>query len=81
MGALSWRNGTGPWTTLAFVVGFGATTAILWELAEYAAFIHDSPELATAYTDTLGDLGLGLTGSVAAGCVSAWAVRRRLEGA
>ena len=81
VGALSWRNGTSPWTTLAFVVGFGATTAILWELAEYAAFIHDSPELATAYTDTLGDLGLGLTGSVAAGCVSAWAVRRRLEGA
>ena len=77
VGALSWRNRTSPGTTLAFVVGFGATTAILWELAEYAAFIHDSPELATAYKDTLGDLGLGLTGSVAAGCVSAWAVRRR----
>lgn len=78
-GALSWRGRVGPWTTFAFVVGFGAVTAILWELAEYAAFIHDSPELATAYTDTLGDLGLGLTGSAAAGLVSAWATSRGRE--
>jgi hypothetical protein len=28
--------------------------------------IHDSSELATAYTDTLGDLALGLGGSVLA---------------
>ncbi|MCH7697592.1 MAG: hypothetical protein IH865_01450 [Chloroflexi bacterium] len=46
-------------------IGFGATTAILWELMEYVTFIRNSPELATAYTDTLGDLGLGLAGSVA----------------
>ena len=47
-------------------IGFGATTAILWELMEYFTFIRNSPELATAYTDTLGDLGLGLAGSVTA---------------
>ena len=47
-------------------IGFGATTAILWELMEYVTFIRNSPELATAYTDTLGDLGLGLAGSVTA---------------
>ena len=47
-------------------VGFGAVTAILWELAEYVAFIRHSPERATAYTDTLGDLGMGLVGSVIA---------------
>jgi hypothetical protein len=41
----------------------GAVTAILWELGEYFAFIRNSPELATAYTDTLGDLSLGLSGS------------------
>ncbi len=37
---------------MALVVGFGAVTAILWEIAEYFAFIRDSPELATAYSDT-----------------------------
>lgn len=45
-------------------IGFGATAAILWEIMEYVAFIHDSAELETAYTDTLGDLSLGLAGSV-----------------
>ena len=38
------------------VVGVGAIAAILWELAEYFAFIRDSAELETAYTDTLGDM-------------------------
>ena len=67
----------GSWTTLAFVVGFGAVTAILWEIAEYYAFIRNSPELATAYVDTLGDLGLGLTGSFLARLAFAFAPRRR----
>jgi hypothetical protein len=49
-------------------------TAILWEIAEYLTFIHDSSELATAYTDTLGDLALGLTGSVVA-AVATYAFR------
>ena len=48
------------------VVGFGGVTAILWELGEYIAFIRDSPELATAYTDTLGDMTLGLCGATLA---------------
>jgi hypothetical protein len=39
--------------------GFGAITAILWEFAEYFAFIRNSDEIDTAYTDTLGDLALG----------------------
>lgn len=59
-------------TTGALAVGFGAVTAILWEIAEYLAFVRDSPELETAYTDTLGDLGLGLTGSVVAALLTAW---------
>ncbi len=50
----------------ALAVGFGAVTAILWEFLEYVTFIRHSSELRTAYTDTLGDLALGLTGSVAA---------------
>ena len=69
VGVLAWRCGVPRLPTVAYVVGFGATTAILWEVAEYYAFIRNSPELATAYTDTLGDLALGLTGSVVAGVI------------
>ena len=54
------------WQLAGLVIGFGAASAIGWELAEYIAFIRDSPELATAYEDTLGDLALGTTGSVVA---------------
>ena len=55
----------------SLVVGFGAVTAILWELGEYVAFIRDSPELATAYTDTLGDMLLGLGGATVTAVVAA----------
>ena len=34
-------------------------------------FIRHSPELTTAYHDTLGDLALGLAGSVVAGLLVA----------
>ena len=48
-------------------VGFGALTAVLWEFAEYITFIRNNEdELRTAYTDTLGDLALGLGGSLVA---------------
>jgi hypothetical protein len=50
----------------ALAIGFGAVTAILWEFMEYYTFIRHSSELDTAYTDTLGDLALGLSGSVLA---------------
>ena len=58
-------------------MGFGAVTAILWEIGEFYAFIRNSPELATAYVDTLGNLGLGLTGSILAGLAFAFAPRRQ----
>jgi hypothetical protein len=60
----------------ALVVGFGGVTAILWEIGEYFAFIRNSPELATAYRDTLGDLALGLSGSTVT-AVAAVALSRR----
>jgi hypothetical protein len=61
------------WVATALAVGFGAVTAVLWEFAEYVTFIRNSPEKRTAYTDTLGDLALGLSGSVvAAALVAAW---------
>jgi len=58
--------------------GFGAITHILWEIAEYFAFVRANPdEFRTAYTDTVGDLGLSLSGSVLAALVLAAVVRRR----
>jgi hypothetical protein len=60
------RLGVGRLELIGLAVGFGAVTAILWELAEYFAFIRNSAELDTAYTDTLGDLTLGLSGSTLA---------------
>jgi hypothetical protein len=58
------------WAAWGLAVGFGAVTAVLWEFGEYYTFIRNSPELQTAYTDTLGDLALGLTGSVVAAAVT-----------
>jgi hypothetical protein len=70
-----------PALVFGLCVGFGAATAILWEIGEYFAFIRNSDELDTAYTDTLGDLTLGLSGSVAAALVTAaLASRRRRQG-
>ena len=76
VGALAWRNRIGRWQTMAFVVGFGAVAAILWEVAEYFAFIRNSSEIDTAYADTLGDVTLGLTGSVLAGLAASLAPHR-----
>lgn len=61
--------------TLERALAFGCASALLWELGEYAAFIRHSPELQTAYTDTLGDLTLGTLGSLVAGVV-VWRMRR-----
>ncbi len=71
-GLLLLRLPIGRWETAGLVAGFGAITAILWELAEYITFVRNSPELATAYTDTLGDLTLGTTGAAIAGGLVAW---------
>jgi hypothetical protein len=59
------------------VAGFGGVTAILWEIGEYFAFIRNSSELATAYTDTLGDMALGLSGSALTATVSVRLLRGR----
>jgi hypothetical protein len=53
------------WNVAALTVGFGATTHILWEYAEYVSFVQGNPnEAATAYRDTIGDLMASLGGSV-----------------
>jgi hypothetical protein len=80
-GQLLLRLPVGRLSAGALAVGIGAVTAILWEYAEYVTFVRHSPELQTAYTDTLSDLGLGLGGSVVAAVVTVWLLwpRRTLE--
>ena len=75
-GMLLLRKRLQPWVVFGLAVGFGATTAIVWELLEYVTFIRHSTELRTAYHDTLGDLALGLLGSVIAAAAVAWLGRR-----
>ena len=55
--------------TVMLALAFGTTAAVVWEVGEYVAFIRHSPELQTAYTDTLGDLVLGTLGALLAGVV------------
>ena len=61
-----------PVVLVAIGVAWAATTAILWELGEYVAFVPNSPEAGTAYADTLGDLALGLLGGTIASIALAW---------
>ncbi|MFN0029782.1 MAG: hypothetical protein ACKV2O_21725 [Acidimicrobiales bacterium] len=62
------------------VGGFGGVAIIIWEVGEYFAFIRNSTELDTAYTDTLGDLLLSTLGGIAGAAVLAWRASRRAAG-
>jgi hypothetical protein len=61
----------GFWTRVALGLCWAVTTAVLWEFAEFATFVQDSPEAATAYADTLGDLALGMIGGLVAALLTA----------
>lgn len=74
--ALTW-TGLGALPRLGLAVGFAAVSAIGWELAEYVTFIRFSDELATAYTDTLGDLTLGTLGGALGAAVVELVARAR----
>ncbi|EFQ83837.1 hypothetical protein HMPREF0063_10553 [Aeromicrobium marinum DSM 15272] len=50
-------------------LAFGVTAALVWEVAEYYAFLSVSPERMSAYGDTLADLVLGGLGSLTAAVV------------
>jgi hypothetical protein len=65
------------WVVAGLCTGFGAVTAILWEIGEYGAFVTKTPERFTLYRDTIGDLTLGLAGSMAAGVVVGLVARAR----
>lgn len=69
--ALLRRRDLPPWVVGGLCVGFGAAVAIAWEIAEYQTFVLNTPEASSAYRDTIGDLALGLGGSVVAGAVFA----------
>jgi hypothetical protein len=76
-GVLLLRTRLDSWPIFGLCVGFGAVTAILWELLEYVTFIRNSPELKTAYHDTLGDLAMGLAGSTIAALATVLVAQKR----
>ncbi len=59
------------WNVGALAVGFGATTHVLWELIEYGLLVLGSSGLQLTYSDTIGDLGLSLVGSLAGALLAA----------
>ncbi|MCW2900745.1 MAG: hypothetical protein JWO67_3010 [Streptosporangiaceae bacterium] len=67
------RRGAGlpRWALALMCSGIGAITAIVWEIAEYGAFILNTPESVGIYRDTLGDEAMGLMGSTVAGLLLA----------
>jgi len=66
------RYGTwGRPTRVALAFCWAVTTAVLWEFAEFVTFVPNSPEAATAYRDTLGDLALGMLGGLVAALLTA----------
>lgn len=77
--ALGWPARASRLTRVALGVGFGAIAAIAWEAFEYVTFVPGSPEAATAYQDTLGDLVLGLLGGVVGASIAAWLIDRSLN--
>lgn len=73
----------GPWgwrTRIVMAFAWAVTTAVLWEFLEFATFVQDSPEAATAYVDTLGDLALGMLGGLFAAAVTSRLPRLSLGG-
>jgi hypothetical protein len=78
LGVLLLRTSFEPIALAGFVLAFGTSLAILWELGEYLTFIRtNEDEFATAYTDTLGDLTFDLVGSLIAATVTYVLARRR----
>jgi hypothetical protein len=73
---LGWPQDAARLTRVALGVGFGAVAAITWEMLEFITFIPGSPEAATAYQDTLGDLALGLLGALVGASTAAWYLER-----
>ncbi len=73
---LTLHRSSGMGAILERALAVGMTGAVLWELAEYVAFISRHGERFDAYADTLGDLALGGLGAVAGALLVHLAWRR-----
>lgn len=81
LGVLLLRSRFEPIVLAGFVLAFGASLAIVWELGEYVTFIRtNEEEFATAYTDTLADLTFDLVGALIAAGATYYLGRRRDAG-
>jgi hypothetical protein len=78
IGLLLRYGGWGFWTRVVLAFAWAVTSAVLWEFAEFVTFVPNSPEAATAYRDTLGDLALGMTGGLVAALLTARLPRLQL---
>lgn len=58
------RTSVGRLSRITLTIGFGATTIILWEIAESILSFFGTSKLGLSYSDTIGDLTLSLGGSV-----------------
>ena len=69
-GALLLRLRLPAWITAGLCVGFGSVTHVLWEIAEYLLMQSGTTGLQLTYGDTIGDLALSLSGTLAAGLIT-----------
>lgn len=65
------------WAPVLWVAMVGTTTAVLWEYYEWVLEQVSPQGVIVGYTDTVADLLAGMSGSVAAGFLTLWWVRRR----
>ena len=77
VGSLILRLGLAPWNAACLAIGFGAVSHILWEIIEWLVMEIGAEGLQLTYGDTIGDLGLSLSGSVIAGLITGWRAARR----
>lgn len=65
------------WAPVLWVAMVGTTTAVLWEYYEWVLKQVNPQGVIVGYTDTVADLAVGMSGSVGAGFLTLWWVRRR----
>src|SRR5919202_2031898 len=63
-GAIAASLPLGRLNAAALALGFGTTTNVLWEIAEYVVMRLGSSGLQLTYEDTIGDLALSLCGTL-----------------
>jgi hypothetical protein len=64
--------GTRRATPILLVTSLALALSAVWEILEWIGWRFISPEIYVSYQDTIGDMGAGWLGGVAAGVVVAW---------